>query len=166
MAFVDTHRALWALGWLAWASCPVVFVMLMRALRREIPSGWMRAAMLAALAALVLDLACDAVWILVVPEQYARLVEVERWATLGGTIVANPAYGVAVAFASMAFEDRRVRIAGIATLGAALLLGAAGATGNPDALAVTTVLTMGTYFAWLAAVVRGGRESRRPRAAG
>jgi hypothetical protein len=142
----------WRLGWLAWIVAGLTLVALVRRMRRRFPGEPpLRAALVAAAAALAVDAPCDVAQASLLPvlaaEDPAAFERVERWLTVGGYTLANGLYCIAALLVTWAVARRggaSIFGSGLPLVAAGLWLAAAGATGTyghaPAAAAATAAL--------------------------
>jgi hypothetical protein len=168
-AYLAGRPLLWSLGWTTWMLCALALVAFLAALARAVPEAGavMGPVVMLAAAGAAIDLLCDALYITVLPD-LARdgpgrlFLAVERALGVGGVVVANGLYSVAVLLATLALRVRPaapafVRALGYATFAAGMLMVAAGFTGDPRQLALATGPTILCFMAWTVGVARSLR---------
>lgn len=153
----------WTLGWVTWAVCAILLLawLALVAARFALPPAATALALALCASGLAVDLTCDTLWIALVPGLAARaapaFVPVERALTLGGVVVANGLYSLAVLVVTLALPastGRLVRLTGLASVCAGLVMAAAGAWGNPWAIAATTGPTIFGFVVWVLLLLR------------
>ncbi len=161
MAYLASRPAGWVAGWSVWALCALVLVGFFGALlacAREGEAGPLRSLALALGAAgAAVDLSCDTLWIVVVPDlaasgQTALFVTLERALGAAGLVVANGLYSIAVLIAALSLREGR--LLGYATYVFGMLMVAAGFTGDPRHLEWTTGPTIVAFVGWTLMVAR------------
>ncbi len=160
MTYVAAAPWGWTAGWAVWMVCALALLAFVEAAEARLAGSGRLATALAA-AGVAVDLLCEAVWVLVIPEVAARgdeglFLALERLAAAGGTVAANGLYSLAIL--RLAWALRRDAVAsglGAAVGCAGLLLVGAGWGGDPAQVAWTTGLTIGLYCLWVFAAARG-----------
>jgi len=158
MAYLSLRPWGWSLGWAVWGLCAlalVAFLWRVDVLAKAAP--WHGVVLPLAAAGAAVDLWCDALWITLVPalarQEPALFLVFERALLVGGTVVANGLYSVAVLVATLGLRQaQRLSAAGVIfglttfTLGVAMVM--AGLAGDPQALEWITGPTMLSFMAW------------------
>jgi hypothetical protein len=159
----------WTLGWAAWMLCALALVAFLAVLARVVPeaSAVLGTAVMLACAGAAVDLACDTLYITLLPGLAAdgptRLfLTVERALGAAGVVVANGLYTVATLIATLALRARPevpdvVTWLGYATFAGGMLMVTAGLTGDPRHLPLATGATIVPYMAWTLGVARSLR---------
>ena len=167
LAYLASRPIGWSLGWGTWMLCALALVAFLAVLATHAHGAPLASlAVTLAAAGAAIDLLCDGVQIAVLPGlASARLSDPsvflawERAAGVGGTVVANGLYSVAVLLAAIALRGRPGMPAhalslGVATFGAGMLMVVAGFVGDPRRLELATGPTIGAFLLWTVAVAR------------
>lgn len=163
MAFLARHPLGWSLGWATWMLCALSLLAFLAVLREH--AGVASLASLSvtmAAAGAGVDLLCDTLQILVLPNVASRrdtalYVACERGLDAGGLVPANGLYSVGILLAALALRPRLPAHSlglGVATFGGGMLMVAAGFTGDPQQLQLSSGLTMGAFLLWSVDVTR------------
>ena len=156
----------WSLGWAAWMLCALALVAFLTVLARVVPqsSALLGTAVTLSAAGAAIDLLCDTLYITVLPGLAAGgptplFFAFERALGAGGVVVANGLYSVAILLASVGLRGAPtvpplVRGLGYATFAGGMLMVAAGFTGDPRQLEISTGLTILPFLAWTLGVAR------------
>lgn len=158
IAYLAARPAGWTAGWLVWMACALALVAFMVLLARAHPSPLTRAAARLACAGAVVDIACDAAYIGLLPARAAgevpRFLAFERHLGLASLTGANGLYSLAVLVATLGLPAgaKASRGLGVLTFAAGLALAAAGLTGDPRHVMAGTALTIPSFLAWTLAV--------------
>jgi hypothetical protein len=159
MRFLGTHPAGWTAGWIVWMLCALSLVWFLFRVAGRFPPV-LPAAILAAAGAAI-DLTCDAVQIAVLPVTSSRelFLVVEACAGLGGQVVANGFYCLAIWVATRSIDslDRAGRALGLAALLAGLVLSLGGLCQNLHVVQAATGPAILLFCAWSLRVARAGR---------
>ncbi|HSB60415.1 MAG TPA: hypothetical protein VLI67_01765 [Vicinamibacteria bacterium] len=153
----------WSIGWAVWMLCALALVAFLAAVARDAPNRARAAlAVTVAIAGAAVDLLCDTLQIVVLPQLAARaaadatlFLAAERGLGAGGTVVANGLYSIAVLLMTLALPGRLPALGtvlGVATFLAGLGMVGAGFTGDPGQLEAATGATLGAFIAWTVAV--------------
>jgi len=144
-----------------WAACALALVTFLYALARRLgaEAQWAPLAFALAAAGAAIDLACDATNAAVLPS-LARgnpglFLAVERAASVGGALVANGLYALAVLLVSFAWRappSVKLLAAGVFVSGVALAVG--GAIADARVVAFASAPTIGLYCLWTLAAAR------------
>jgi hypothetical protein len=165
-AYLAGRPLAWSLGWAAWMLCALALVAFLAVLAYVVPqaSAILGAAVMLAAAGAAIDLACDTLFITVLPGLAAGgptplFLAVERALGAGGVVVANGLYSVAILLATVGLRaapevPAALRVLGYATFAAGMLMVAAGFTGDPRQLEIATGLTILPFLAWTLGVAR------------
>jgi hypothetical protein len=141
-----------------WIVCAIaLFVFVSLAVRqREAPPRQARVVVLLALIGAAIDMICDALWIMLIPELAAHdlsaFLLVERLLGALGQIGANGLYSVAVLICALSFKRAAIRWLGIGTFAAGMAMVVAGITGDSQLLMLSTGPTIGFFCAWSVAI--------------
>ena len=166
VAYLAGRPLAWSLGWAAWMLCALALVAFLAVLAHVVPqaSAVLGAAVMLAAAGAAIDLACDTLFITVLPGLAAGgptplFLAVERALGAGGVVVANGLYSVAILLATVGLRAAPevpavLRVLGYATFAAGMLMVAAGFTGDPRQLEIATGLTILPFLAWTLGVAR------------
>jgi hypothetical protein len=164
-AYVAANPPGWILGWATWMACALLLVAFLAALAAVRPSAAAQAAVALAAAGAAVDLACDAMYVAVLPGMAAAgptplFLAAERALAVAGQVAANGLYSVAVLAVTLDGHrgDRVTLSLGIATFAAGMALAGAGLGGDPIALAVSTGATILAFCGWTLAVSRPSRD--------
>jgi hypothetical protein len=164
-AYVAAAPAGWTIGWATWMICALLLVAYAVALADALGGPLARFAATVAAAGMAVDLLCDALQISLLPRLASPENPIgplfgswERALALGGQVVANGLYTVAVAGFGVALRGRpRMSLAGAAcaltVAGGALMVGACFASWSPG-LPLGTAVAIGGYCAWTLLVAR------------
>jgi hypothetical protein len=172
-AYLAGHPALWSLGWGVWILCALLQIAFYGMLVRHLPAHphAARFAVTIACAGAAIDLFCDALFIVVLPdiaaggeENRAVFLAFERLGAAGGLIVANGAYVTATFILTLCLRERSgaspaLLVAGCGVFGFGLLLSAAGFTGVTWHAEVMTGPTIGCFCVWLVLAARSVHTS-------
>jgi len=155
----------WVVGWSVWALCALVLVgflgtLLARAKTRAQALVRGLAVVLAGSGAAV-DLLCDTLWIALIPRlaldaDMSLFRAFERLLLLGGAVVANGLYSLAVLLVSLTLREGRAL--GWATWGFGMLMVAAGFGGDPRHLEWLAGPMIGAFLGWTLVVARAERR--------
>jgi hypothetical protein len=166
LAYLGQQPLGWMCGWGAWMLCAAALIAFCAVLAHRLPaaSETARLAVVLAVAGGAVDLLCDVVNITIVPRLAARtgadealFLTMERLAGVGGLIVANGMYAVAILLLTGALRQARGPLRAITALGCAdfvsgLVLASAGFMETPWLAELATGPTIGLYCAWIVAV--------------
>jgi hypothetical protein len=165
-AYLAGRPLVWSLGWAAWMLCALALVAFLAVLAHVVRPGSavLGLAVTLAAAGAAIDLACDTLYITMLPGLAAGgptplFLAVERGLGAGGVVVANGLYSVAILLATLGLRVRPevpalVRGLGYATFAAGMLMVAAGFTGDPRHLELATGATILPFMAWTIGVAR------------
>ena len=165
-AYLAGRPLAWSLGWAAWMLCALALVAFLAVLAHLVrpASAVLGLAVTLAAAGAAIDLACDTLYITVLPGLAAGgptplFLAVERGLGAGGVVVANGLYSVAILLAALGLRVRPevpalVRGLGYATFAAGMSMVAAGFTGDPRHLEIATGATILPFMAWTIGVAR------------
>jgi hypothetical protein len=176
MAHLATQPLSWSLSWGVWALCALGLISFVAVATSHLPqrraAGQLAVALVTAGAGA--DLLCDSVQILVLPMLAAEgpgatllFLAFERAAGAGGLIAANGLYGLGTLVLTECLRGRPgagpALALGWAMFVGAMLLVAAGFTGDAWQAGVATVPTILLFCVWALAVVRAlGCSTSRP----
>lgn len=167
LAYLGRHPLGWSLGWAAWMLCALALVWFLAAVRphavEHAPAA--SAAVILAAAGAAVDLFCDVLQMLVLPQLAAAgpasvpvFLAFERAAGAGGLIVANGLYSLAILLMALSLRQRLPPLAfglGVATFLAGMLMVVAGFTADSLQIQVGTGATFAAFLAWVATVTLG-----------
>jgi hypothetical protein len=152
-AHLAAHPALWGLGWGVWMLSALAFVAFMERVVRHAPAA--RLALVLGAMGAGADLLCDALQMSVLP-QFAHderlFLALERIANLGGLVVANGLYSLAVLVATLELRGHLVAALGSATFVAGALMVAGGLLDAPPLVVLSAGPTILAYCGWVIAV--------------
>jgi hypothetical protein len=158
MAYLAARPPGWTAGWLVWMGCAVTLVVFMVMLARRDRSSLTRTAAMLAILGAVLDLACDAAYIVLLPARAAgdvsRFVTFERVLTAASLTGANGLYSIAVLVATLGVAPSAgvARWSGLLTFTGGVMMAVAGLTFDPVHVIVATAITIPSFLAWTLAV--------------
>lgn len=161
VAHLATEPALWKLGWGVWMLSALTFVFFMERLTRDRPAARL-ALVLGAMGAAV-DLLCDGVQMCVLPQfaQSTEFLALERIANVGGLVVANGLYSLAVLVATRSLQGHLLAALGSVTFVAGAVMVVAGLIDSPPLVVLSAGPTILAYCAWTLVAA----ETEEPRAA-
>jgi uncharacterized membrane protein len=158
LAYLASQPLGWSFCWVSWVISAFTMLTFTVATARKIGDDLARFAVGVGIAAVTIDLCCDAVFLGVFPWLAARstasdiFVVVERTTTVVSLGVANTLYSFVVLILSAALwrqsYSRIMCALGFAVFVSGLLLSAAGFTGVPEHAQWATVPTIGGYSLW------------------
>ena len=169
VAYLAERPLAWSMGWAAWMLCALALVAFLAVLAHVVPesAAVLGPAVMLASAGAAVDLACDTLYIAVLPGLAAGgptplFFVVERALGAGGVVVANGLYTVATLLATLGLRARPavpfpVLWLGYATFAGGMLMVTAGFTGDPQHLQLATGATILPYMAWTLGVARALR---------
>jgi hypothetical protein len=170
LAYLSDSPAGWATAWGVWAGCGLAMVSFTVVVSRRLRSRLAKAALVVAVAAAVVDLTCDNLYLFDFPKlanaadvsgNGEAFLRAERLTNVVSLTVANGLYSVSTLLLALALRGRPgVWPVGVAVFVFGLLLAAAGVTGNPEHALWATPPTIGLYCVWVPLVahaVTGGR---------
>lgn len=163
-AYLAAWPAGWATAWAVWAACGVVMVAFTIAVAGRVRSQLARRAVSVAVAAAVIDLTCDGMFIGEFPRWAAEatastFLHRERFTNLVSLFVANGLYSVSIFMLTLSFRrvdgmGRAIVPVGVAVAMGGLVLAVAGITGVPEHALWATGPTIGLYCIWVLLVAR------------
>lgn len=158
-AYLAAHPGGWQLGWGVWMLSALTFVAFMERLVRRAPGARLALALGAMGAAI--DLFCDAMQMTILPmlSHDDRLFLVfERLANLGGLVVANGLYSVAVLVATFEMRGFLVAALGSLTFVAGMVMVVAGLVDSPQLVMLSAGPTIMAYCGWTLAGALSAEE--------
>jgi hypothetical protein len=165
LAYLAGHPAAWAAGWAVWMACALALVAFFAVLAPRADAGPLGSlAVTLAAAGAGVDLLCDTVQIVVLPDlaafrppDPAAFYVVERAVGAGGTVVANGLYSIGVLLLALALRRRlptHVFVFGLGTFAAGMLMVVGGFLGDARVVAGATGPTIAGFLLWTVAVTR------------
>jgi hypothetical protein len=163
MAFLAARPPGWSFGWGTWMLCSLSLLAFLAVLKEHAGGRSLATfSLILASAGAGVDLLCDALQILVLPRVAAGgdqglFLVCERGLDAGGLIPANGLYSIACLLAALALRKEvppYVRWLGFATFAGGMLMAAAGFSGEPAPLELSSGATMSAFLAWSLAVTR------------
>lgn len=156
-AHLVTHPVAWTLGWSAWIVAAIGFVAFLAVLRRVRPGRSLDVALALGTLAAAVDIATDAL-LLTFPTMTAGdpaplFVIYDRAAALGGLVLANGLYSVAVLVAAWPMGGL-ARVLGAASFGSGALVALGGMGLGYPLVTLATGPTILLYLSWTAAAAR------------
>jgi hypothetical protein len=165
-AYLAGHPLGWQLGWGIWMLCALCLMAFCAALAHQLPQHYTIAnlAVIIVCAGATIDIFCDAILLAALPliaswgaASHQLLLLMERVTNLGGTIVANGFYAIAILLLTICMRargDRAAQISGYATFIFGMLMVASGFTGVTLHLEIATGPTIISFCAWTLLVAR------------
>lgn len=154
-AYLATRPLGWSLGWATWMLCALALVGFLAVLAHQRHSALAALAVALAAAGAAVDLTGDTLQIVVLPGLAADgptplFMVAERAIAAAGLVAANGLYSVAVLLLTLDRADLGplVRWLGWGTFAAGMLMVAAGFTGDPRHVELSTGLTIGLFVPW------------------
>jgi hypothetical protein len=160
MAFLAERTQGWRVGWATWALCALALLWYLALVSERRPTAGTRLAVVLAGAGVAVDLTCDALYVVVLPE-VARahpdtFLLVERAIGVGSVVVANGLYSIALLITTTAVDavPWPARALGWASGTGGLAMAVAGLAGSPRAVEACAGATMGLFMAWTVVFAR------------
>ncbi|MEW6730642.1 MAG: hypothetical protein AB1489_04825 [Acidobacteriota bacterium] len=172
-AYLASYPLGWSLGWGIWIVCALTLVVFSMLLAARLPTRQPLAnlAVILCCAGAAIDISCDAIYITVLPmiagwgeANVPLFLTVERIAGVGGIIVANGFYSLAVLIFALCMRDlgnRFVKELGYLVCCFGMLMVVAGFTGVPRHLELATGPTILSFCLWTILVERAFRSGSK-----
>jgi len=158
MSFLAAAPLGWTAGWGLWMLCALALGAYFVVLGGQLEPSLRRAVLGLVTVAIAVDLLCDAAQIAVLPPaargEPSTFLLVERWAGIGGTLVANGLYTLSALLATLALSRPLDRLLGAAVGVAGFTMALGGVLGSARLVEVATGPTIILYCGWALAVAR------------
>jgi hypothetical protein len=158
-AYLAARPLGWTLGWATWMACALALVAFLALIAAIRPSAATQVAVALAAAGAAVDLACDALYITLLPDLAVAgatplFLAAERALAVAGQVAANGLYSIAVLLVTLETgRGKRLALAlGAATFAAGMALAGAGFSGDPAALAISAGATILCFVGWTLAM--------------
>jgi hypothetical protein len=157
----------WIWAWAVWALCALTMVAFTAAVSKAVGGRLARQALMVAVAAAAIDLTCDGLFVLLLPDlANAPRVSDDKFLVAQGLInffslaIANGLYSVSTLLLSLGlrrFFDQSMFTLGFVVFAFGIMLAVGSIADSGATIFFATPLTIGLYCLWVPVVVRGLR---------